>query len=137
MTPPAFDNAVQKAREVGVQVPLVVALPASVRVSFEEPAEFNQELEERAKDVERGIVRYFLRYDPPGEGFGMRKVELVVSAIADGEIFELVAKAGAVWGDGGEIDLATKKRVDEWHGALVELCGKAGLVLKGGRFGAV
>ena len=119
------------------QGPIVLMLPATVRVSFEEPAEFLQELEELAKEVEEGIVRYTIRYDPPGEGYGMRKVELVVSAIAGGEIFELVARAGAVWDDGGEADLATKKRVDTWHTALVELCGKAGLTLKSGRFGAV
>jgi len=137
MVPPVYDRAVARMTAQRRRGPIVVTLPASVRVSYEEPAEFLQELEELAKDVERGTVRYTIRYDPPGEGYGMRKVELVVSAIAGGEIFELVARAGAVWGDGGEVDLATKKRVDTWHAALVELCGKAGLTLKSGRFGAV
>jgi hypothetical protein len=137
MTPPAYDKAVQKQPPRRPRGPIVLTLPATVRVSYEEPAEFLQELEELAKEVERGIVRYTIRYDPPGEGYGMRTVELVVSAIAEGEIFELVAKAGPVWGDGGDADRATKRRVDEWHAGLVELCGRAGLTLKGGRFGAV
>lgn len=137
LTPAAYDKAVRKEGPRRPRGPIVLTLPATVRVTFEEPAEFLQELEELATEVERGIVRYTLRYDPPGEGYGMRKVELVVSAIAEGEIFELVAKAGAVWGDGGEADQETKKRVDTWHAQLVELCGSKGLALKGGRFGAV
>lgn len=136
-TPAEYTREAGKGAARRGRGPIVLTLPATVRVSFEEPAEFVQELEELAAEVERGIVRYTLRYDPPGEGYGMRKVELVVSAIAEGEIFELVAKAGAVWGDNGEADQETKKRVDTWHAQLVDLCGRKGLALKGGRFGAV
>jgi hypothetical protein len=98
VTPAAYIREVGKATARRPRGPIVLTLPATVRVSFEEPAEFVQELEELAAEVERGIVRYTLRYDPPGEGYGMRKVELVVSAIAEGEIFELVAKARAARG---------------------------------------
>jgi hypothetical protein len=111
--------------------------PLRVRVTFEEPAEWLQEVEEAADQVDRGVIRYTLRYDPPGEGYGMRKVELVAGAVVGGEIVELVAKAGEVWGGNGEADQETKKRVDTWHAQLVELCSRKGLALKGGRFGAV
>ena len=112
-------------------------LPVRVRVTFEEPAEFVEEVEEAADHVEGGVVRFIVRYDPPGEAAGIRHVELVAGAVVAGEILELVAKAGAVWGDDGDGDQATKKRVDTWHAQLVELCGRKGLALKGGRFGAV
>jgi hypothetical protein len=137
LTPEVAAQGEQLGRALGRVLLGSRRAPVRVRVTFEEPAEFLQELEERAAGVEGGVVRYIIRYDPPGEGYGARRVDLVAGAVVNGEILELAAKAGAVWGDGGEADQATKKRVDEWHGALVELCGKAGLVLKGGRFGAV
>ena len=137
MTPPAFDRAVSKQKGPGRPGRNEIGPPLRVRVTFEEPAEWLQEVEEAAELVDRGVIRYTLRYDPPGEGYGMRKVELVAGAVVGGEIVELVAKAGVVWGDNGEESLVTKKRVDTWHAQLVDLYGRKGLALKGGRFGAV
>jgi hypothetical protein len=136
-TPAEFDRTVSKRKGQGRPGRNETGPPVRVRVTFEEPAEFVDEVTARAERVEGGVVRYTLRYDPPGEGYGMRKVELVAGVVVDGEILEMVAKAGAVWGDDGEADQATKKRVAVWHADLVGLCGQHGLTLKGGRFGAV
>ena len=137
MTAAALDRKVAKGPGAKPGRAAAAPAPLRVRVTFEEPAEWLQEVEEAADQVDRGVIRYTLRYDPPGEGYGMRKVELVAGAVVGGEIVELVAKAGAVWGDNGEADQETKKRVDTWHAQLVDLCGRKGLALKGGRFGAV
>jgi len=137
MTPEAFDKEVGAGRHKTVPRTAPARGPAKVRVTFEEPEEFFWELADVADQVEGGVVRFIVRYDPPGEGAGIRNVELVAGAVVNGEILELVAKAGQVWGDGGEMDQETKKRLDAWHGQLVELCGQKELTLKGGRFGAV
>jgi hypothetical protein len=137
LTLAGFDRVESKRKGQGRPGINETGPPIRVRVTFDEPAEWLQEIGEAAEQVDRRVVRFTLRYDPPGEGYGMRRVVLLAGAVVGGEIVELVAEAGAVWGDGGESDQETKRRVDVWHSQLVELCGRAGLVLKGGRFGAV
>jgi hypothetical protein len=137
LTPAAFDKTVGAGRHKAVPRPAPARLPVRIRVTFDEPGEFLQELGAMAEHVEGDVVRFIVRYNPPGEGPGIRNVELVAGAVVAGEILELVGKCGQVWGDGGELDQETKQRVDTWHGQLVELCSRTGLALKGGRFGAV
>jgi hypothetical protein len=136
-SPGAAQLAAVRERQQAAAKRAAAPAPIRIRVTFDEPAEWLQEIEEAADLVDRRVVRFILRYDPPGEGYGVHEVELVAGAVVGGEIVELVAKAGAVWNDGGAADLETKKRVDTWHSQLVELCSRARLVLKGGRFGAV
>jgi hypothetical protein len=137
-TPPAEDGG-KETRAQGPKPGRAAAVPAPVRirVTFDEPAEWLQEVEEAADLVDRRVVRFILRYDPPGAGYGVHEVELVAGAVVGGEIVELVAKAGSVWNDGGDADQETKKRIATWQAQLGEMCGRAGLTLKGGRFGAV
>ena len=137
LTPAAFDKEVGAGRHKAAPRTAPARPPVRFRVTFDEPAEYFAELDGVAEQVEGGVVRFMVRYDPPGPTSGIRRLELVASAVVDGEILELVAKAGEVWGDGGELDQETKKRIDGWHGQLVEMCGQRGLVLRGGRFGAV
>jgi hypothetical protein len=137
MTPAVFDKAVGAGQHKAVPRTAPTRVPVRIRVTFEEPAEFLDELEAIAAYVEGKVVRFIVRYDPPGPESSIKRVELVVGAVVAGEILELVAKAGQVWGDDGEADQATKRRVDTWHAAVVDLCGRTGLALKGGRFGAV
>ena len=107
-----------------------------VRVTFDELTEFLAELEHDAELVEHQVVRGFERQDPPGEGFGMKRVDLIAGYVARGLVIEVVEAVGTLWNDGGEPDAKTRELIAAWRSRLLEVCRAYGLDVRGGRYGA-
>ncbi len=111
------------------------AVYTPVRVTFDELTEFLAELERDADQVEHQVVRGFERHDPPGEGFGMKRVDLIAGYVARGLVIEVVQAIGTLWNDGGESDDKTRQLIAEWRSELLAACRTHGLEVRGGRYG--
>jgi len=118
-------------------VPPPFVLVTAVRVSYTSAEEWLDELAANADLVESRIVRMFVREEPPLEGYGMSRVDVVAGYVARGQVYELVAPAGTDWHTDSEADLATRARRDELVAAIAIAADTLGLNVRGGRFGSL
>ncbi len=132
-TPAETPAAPAKASTPRTKTPAATSTP--VRVTFDELVEFLAELEHDAELVEHQVVRGFERQEPPGEGFGMKRVDLIAGYVARGVVVEVVQAAGTLWNDGGEPDAKTRELIAAWRSRLLEVCHAYGLQVRGGRYG--
>lgn len=111
------------------------ATSTPVRVTFDELQEFLAELEHDVELVEHQVVRGFERHDPPGEGFGLQRVDLIAGYVARGVVVEVVQPVGTLWNDGGDPDTKTREAIAAWREELLSACRAHVLDVRGGRYG--
>ncbi len=109
-----------------------LASPLRYVVEFQELAQFVEELEMGLYGVDRGIIRYDIISSPPGITVGLRTMYLVVSAALGDVLVKARLEAGVLWGDDGEFDQETTRRLNNWHAELVAMCGEKSLNLRTG-----
>jgi hypothetical protein len=126
-----------RAKRSAAKAPAAGELRTLVRVSYDEADDFLDELAAEADLVEARILRHTVREQPPADGYGLSKVDVIAGYVALGQVRELIATAGADWHTDSEADQSTTQRRDELLRRIVVAGDDLGLDVRGGRFGSM
>jgi len=103
-----------------------------MKVKFTEPEEFCEELERDKQDIDRGIVRCTIRYEPTKISPSIRHVIAIASYPVKGQIVKLERHCGEIWGLRPEEDQKAVDRAREHLKRVEETCRRLNLEVRAG-----